>query len=406
MPSNYWDNRYKRDGYTIFRSIGFPDETYLTGYDRTVTNFVQFGPNIPDWSTKLALGQDVTTGMVGRRYSLMKWKTVQYLVDSPVNGYSFTCSGYAIGYLDFLSGVFTPTTKALADAETNFAKSYRSITRQFNGGVFIAEIAETAALIRSPLKSLYGLTRTLTRDLRAIKRLRAKEYQARLADIWLAYTFGAKPLASDLNDYAKALRALGSGRNFDVKRIIGTAQDKTTEGPFVSTVGFTGAANYCEATADVIYSSQVTIRGAIKIAVNDGGELPVMMRFGLSKLDIVPAIWEGIPWSFLVDYFTNTGEVLDALMLRFVDFTWLNQTVRNSSDVIGSAWRCDPVHEGGTVNAIVKGGETHFSTKSVTRGVRSNDFGGSFYFKVPGQESLKWLNIQALISSIGASRPH
>lgn len=37
--------------------------------------------------------------------------------------------------------------------------------------------------------------------------------------------------------------------------------------------------------------------------------------FGFSAKEFVPTLWELLPWSFLVDYFTNVGDILDANVL-------------------------------------------------------------------------------------------
>lgn len=408
MPTKSWQHTWNRTAFSTLVEPGQPDTTRADQFVIDRVNTVTSEIGSPRWKELIANGDNATTSLIGTRYTVKKWKPVSARADHlAVPGLSYTGSGYPSSgvLLHFPSPVFTPTNKAQSDAETNLSKSYRKATRQMQGGVFIGEIMETARLLRNPVKGMYGLTKDFTQVLRRMKKFEPRKYRAALSDAWLTYKFGMEPLASDANDYCTALRALASGRTFDIIRVRGTGRDAELDTSWADhPVGFVGADLGCFADTEVLRKYEVTIRGGVKVNITPNGELPVPMRFGLSVLDIVPTAWEIIPFSFLVDYFTNVGDTLDALMLRFVNFSWLNQTVRNSMEVTQTDWRV-PFESGGYRRSVT-GGSGHFCTKTISRETRGNDFGGGLTFSVPGLQSVRWLNIAALANSILLSRPN
>lgn len=402
MPIRTERIRKKRNGMALFewqsQGIYIPTPSEVS-FD--YTNSVSSGGPVPQWREKIKVGEDATTLLQGVRYTMRKYKTVTSVVEQ-TNGVRYSCVGYpTAGDLPYFpSPLYSPTTKAQTEAEQNFAKSYRKITRKAQGGNFLAEIVDTARLLRNPVKGMFDLTKDFTRALRRGKGLPARRYATFLSDAWLTYSFGMKPLISDADDYALALRALASGRNFELARCYGTGNDWSDLGTFIGSANMTGGGAPWESEHNRVRKCSVTIRGAVKIQ----GEVPPLTTFGLSTLDIVPAVWEAIPFSFLVDYFTNVGETLETSMLRLVHFSWLNETVRNSLEANFKAAR--PYKPNfGEKRRYSYGGEASFATRTVTRQSRDNDFGGPLHLKAPGLGSMKWLNISALVTSIGLSRP-
>lgn len=401
-----YEVHFTRPETVIVKEPGYPDNVTRYVVSADGVNSVFYGPNNPNWKARIAAGQDATTSLYGTRYSVPRNRPVE---GSWYNSFDPNYSRHGSGYpqlhvVGFRSPSATPLSKASSDAETNFTKDFRRKTQHWSGGVFLGELRETARFLRNPVKGLYELTRGLARNVRSIKtlkRVKPQAYASALSDTWLAYQFAAKPLARDANDAGKALRSLASGRNFDLIKIRGVGEDKEAE-VLPWNVDFTGGVlEACETTLEHITKSEVTIRAAWRA----GGEIPPTMQFGISKLDIIATAWELIPWSFLVDYFTNMGDVLDALNMRFVEFAWINQSIRNDQIVTLSDWRCPATGPFSGSSQHVRGGALALRTRVVSRNIRDNSFSPRVYTKVPNADSLKWLNIAALASGILASRP-
>jgi hypothetical protein len=217
--------------------------------------------------------------------------------------------------------------------------------------------------------------------------------------LWLAYSFGIKPLVDDANDAWKACSALSTDLgSTDTLPIVGTGlvreliDIKVNQGvPFAPHI----VKDYrTDKTSLVRYKGAVIARPP--------GIRPILETFGVGFSDIAPAVWEAIPWSFLIDYFVNVGEVLDSARLAFAELGWLQSTVRNSYTVNGSAVR--PLKESG-LDTTAYGGKSHVSATRVARAPISSFPYPGFHFKVPGVGSMKWCNVAALIAQISGSKP-
>jgi len=127
-------------------------------------------------------------------------------------------------------------------------------------------------------------------------------------------------------------------------------------------------------------------------------------QLGLSWSNVLPTAWELIPFSFLVDYFTNVGAVIEGVGTGTVGLAWGCKTQKQESKTVIQAVIDSAAH-----NAIIgKGrwsghvsGSGEVATYSIVNRTPVNTISagfGDFVFKVPGATSLKWLNIAALFT--------
>jgi hypothetical protein len=118
-------------------------------------------------------------------------------------------------------------------------------------------------------------------------------------------------------------------------------------------------------------------------------------------------LWELIPYSFLVDYFTNIGDILTSWSYRFIGLDWASQTVRRvgSRETANQRLTFDPsfVNSHNRGAYTISPGSTLFRktsfvrTPSVTLGVPSLEL------QVPGRWS-QWVNILALGLGLDSAR--
>lgn len=383
--------------------------TEVFAYANYVSNH---GDNLPDWKDRLATGRDASTYMDG---------TLTYCVTTlgvaVRQGLVFDTRNEQKGALTHLRakayienpGVIGTSTvnQATTKAAIAYSKNYRNRTRNWQGGVFFAEMAETVALLANPVKGLRVGVTQLYKDL---KRLFKQELYGKkgippallserraklLAEQWLIWQFGVQPLISDANDAAEALRAMASGRNFEIVRIRGDGAHEARVDSMCGDIALApvaGRGSYCYTNIEVVDRTEVTYHGAWKNAAVSG-EMPLPMRFGLSLSDIVPTLYEATLYSFLLDYFSNMGDVLDAWCVGMVDFAWLNRTTRSRRIVRMSDVRSTPL-EGESRYAY--GGNTRVVTKTVKREKVQNFNDAKVLVKLPGVGSTQWLNIAAL----------
>lgn len=369
-------------------------------------NFRTTGPNVPDYKGKIARGEDASTTLVGHSRTVTGFGS----------GFSISNLGttpYAdavFGYIALLRGDLFPMASevpsaslyatALGKAEENFVKSYRNASRDFSSGVFIGELRQTLNFLRSPLKSLERKTLDMGDNLKDLNRrahgLKASQKLSMLTDSWLAFQYGARPLVKDAADAYKALKKnFIDNPSFEMVRIRGDgmAEEATPErleltdtptGPGYARIRYSGH-----------QSCSVRLIGGWKKSISHPGNAPVWDSFGLSPDNWAPTLWEIIPYSFVADYFTNAGSVIDAYSASWVEFAWINQTTRNEI-----LHRCvglvrEPGDPDGRNTAY--GGAGSITQRNVSRFPHANEFAPPFRLKIPGLT--QGLNLAALANS-------
>jgi len=375
--------------------------------------------NLLNYKSRLANLISATTVLQGDNTRVKRYYDLHYscwLANNP----PFEALDYRFdvtGDIPFLS-LFVPqstnaslVTQADSRAMIAFSKQVRKKTQNWQSGVFTGELLETARLLASPVKRLReevgNLVSDALRKKAKHKKSTAKTRRAAVADTWLTWSFGVKPLISDANDAALAFRALASGRCIDSIRFtgIGEADGSLSYPNGLSFEGVNlGPGVPSSLIGRVRYTDKcmVIYRGAMKNS-NPSGEMPLPMRFGLDLSSVVPTTWELIPWSFMVDYFTNVGDALDAWSMRFLNFAWMNRTVRNSrtSDVEGFQNSIAISTSQGRKSTCV-GRPPSALYATVDRNIATNLFMPSLALKIPGFPSTKWVNIAALANGIAA----
>lgn len=392
-------------------AVGHSLVSYYTS-DRTVvlTGSVTHGDNLPDWRRRIALGISATTTLVGTsqlHVEVQPGELQNFAND--VQGKRFLRKRW-VG--DILSqhvaaqGVST-SLDGTADqrAASKFLSRYIDLKNTWRGANFAAEIRETWHMLRHPLQAFYHRTWTFAGQ---VKKLKKVHYQDKLSlskavsDAWLAFVFGARPLAQDCEDARKALERLKNGTGHDQKVISAFGRNLTYSsnpnfnvtypGTWVAHIpgGFSGWSNL-RGHQYVNTMSSVRYLVAVKAAPSDRST--AAEQFGFGVFDIVPAVWEAIPWSFFIDYFANIGELLDSCRLWGADIGWCNRTVRNST---ATTIRDLSFLPASAADNYVVGNPRLFALGRYVSRSQSSIPMPTFHFKLPGLDSLKWLNIAAL----------
>lgn len=383
---------------------------------------VQFGDNIPGWKDRIADGRNVTTTMVGGR-GLVRDRSDGYWTQTTSSGdanYRTSGSGKLLNrYLVSPASLAGPPASLIEQAsslaEIDFAKKFSSGTSQFQTGVFAGELLQTARMLASPAKHLRGSIDTLYTDLKRIVRSNsarggaasARALKDAIAGTYLEWKFGVTPLISDVDDAARAFRALASGRTFDTVRFTGRGEaDSSTETSDIFTPGTPGFLAHTNWRVEKILYHHVdcTLRGAWKCDRPDG-QMPVPMIFSLGLKDIIPTAWELVPWSFFVDYFTNIGDVLGAWSMRFVDFAWLNMTTRTLTRLKvlppPGYFRVEAFPGFPRTSILNCPGELRIDWRTINRSSYVNRWSPTPLVKIPGMSgrgATQWLNTAALLA--------
>lgn len=375
---------------------------------KPITDQVTFGTNIPNWRFRLRNHISATTPMTGSKF-LVKVRFGSSSYRDSAGNYT-GISGPVVDQSCINSFTVSTVMSSEADqqARTKLLDKYISIKSSWRGGNFLAEIAETIEMFKHPVRAFYHSTYDFAGKigkLRRVYRKRPTDYLKALSDAWLAFVFGAKPLASDCNDLANTLNGMADRQFVDTRRIsargrqttqissVGTAAE-TLSGPIV---GF--PQDFWEKTdLSVFYKGEVLCRP-------QNANLFLIEQFGMSVFDAAPAVWEAIPWSFFIDYFLNVQTMIDSMRYANADFAWLNRTYRNARTVNASPWH-HKQNGYGTWDVSIHGGGGYRLAVYVNRiGVPEPPY-PSWTFRIPGLSSMKWLNIAALSKQVQYAKGH
>lgn len=276
------------------------------------------------------------------------------------------------GAMADLRGLTTHATiEALAAdmrARTATAARARVASPDVAGIVSILERTETLALLAEPFRLLKyrtePLRQLLVKALDAEERKRSRaisalgrgsdvtkrrrrapppEIASLIANWWMKYRFGILPLMSDIEGVLKALSA-PSGRTRETARA-SERDDRTFAGSRLSsnaTWGNSEMRSYqevwdLEVRAGVLYDYETTLAS----------------RLGLTPGAALGSVYDAITLSFVVDWFWNVGNVLDAITADLrgdILSQWVTTTITcNRVSTITSTWQqtptaTEPVH--------------------------------------------------------------
>lgn len=229
---------------------------------------------------------------------------------------------------------------ALAEnrARQAYYKKLLETQQKFGGTVFLGELRESVRMLRNPLSSLRDYTGTLplifrkhlNRNRRMVKRYeRKRQLEKAVAGTWLEYSFGIAPLISDAESFAEALANLHARQL--ITRFSGTGKELIRT-VFPRANGVLYDMSLWKAWPykyDMIDIEQYRVRykGAVLSGcISQDGVTSfssVIQNFGLTAGQIVPTAWELFPWSWLIDYFTNVGDVLNARFGTYARPAWI-----------------------------------------------------------------------------------
>ncbi len=308
------------------------------------------GESLKGFKEVIRQGGNATTNMTGVKYSVESsfgGAIATYRYPFPVGSvYKEALFGInpEMGYAPQHINVSDETLKRVENiALSRFYAAARKAQRQISGPTFLGELRETIGLLRKPLASLDKLfTKYLTHPSFVHQRRRyarrnvhtAESIRRDLIDtasnLWLEYSLGIRPLLNDTEDIAVSIARLVHEIRHTVVR--GYAKDTFSD---VTTSSFTRANYFAGTIRDQKYMTYECIfRGGIRASVFDAplGPLSNLQRvLGFTPSEFVPTIWELIPYSFVVDYFVNVGDILSQVSMDDSVISWMSKTTRRST---------------------------------------------------------------------------
>jgi hypothetical protein len=332
------------------------------------------GERLPNWQQVIARGDDATTNLTGT------WDVINYrplgkrIWQNHKNPSYPTATGRRwlegdVEITNTAQNIFAPNPTASLSFVDNLARAafYKKLHKeatQFQGLVFLGELRETLHLLRNPTKSLRDLCDGFLGKLSKRKRSHPKSWLTDSGSIWLEQAFGWKPLMNDIQDAATAWKRL-TEPNMAHRVTAGAKKsyDRSSELTNYERVGAYWTPNssgiyFVNKWALLRETHVVRYRGSVRAQV-EAPRWKDATLFGFEPKEFIPAAWELLPWSFLVDYFTNIGDILDASVTSTRDVTYVDKaTIRlaekhrhfimdPSVGTFGSGWSLHSFEDGG-----------------------------------------------------------
>lgn len=357
------------------------------------------GP-IANYRRKIANHEDATSSLEGVRYT---WNRGDGNGHSVVRAQAKSSGIVYNDYAWFQYGITAPpgdpalALRTLAEnkAATAFYKKLESTKTLFQGGTALAELGETLRMIRSPLKGLRkGLDDYLSDVTKRRKGSPASKQKA-LADTWLEHSFGWMPLVNDIEEGMSYLDR--RKKQLENETIPITAIAKAEDTLFTPMSGSTVLTSYgCLKT----YKYRVSVRYKGAIWSNRQSQtIATPESLGLGLRNFAPTLWEIMPYSFLVDYFTNVGDVISAYSLRKTKLAWGCRTERWETVLSSSQpWQAMATNNYNVLSWLSSPPSGDTSKVTVKRSRVTSVPVPDLYFEVPGLGT-KWLNLAALAAS-------
>jgi hypothetical protein len=302
------------------------------------------GTRLHNWHKIIEDGGNASTAMTA------VWETTE---GEPANAYVRTNNGgnknewcerrnggdVSMHNVDFTRHHFASSISAtFVDnlARTRFYGRLREVNTQFSGLVALGELRETAKMLRKPAAALWDSAERYIDALRKRKRVNPKGWIKDASGLWLEHSFGWLPLINDCKDAVKAYSRIsekprskiisaGMKKSYDRSREL----DGSWEGN-ITRVNMQGG---CCMYADARLYEHVAVRYKGKISarvVAPGWDNWAL--FGFTPREFLPAAWELLPWSFLVDYFTNVGDLITASCTSTSSVNFVNRTEIHFTD--------------------------------------------------------------------------
>jgi hypothetical protein len=215
-----------------------------------------------------------------------------------------------------------------------FNDKIRAASKSLQGLVALGELGETTRMLNRWGRQFYDQTSDYLRDLKRIAcSLSPRNLARTVSEKWLEYRFGVRPLVNDIGGFIDACYQARYGRPPSVH--IRSGSKSTEKNPPTT---YSDEINHFLVTTSLAKEKTYGFKLYGVIGLTDSEIPPFRQDFGITLDEFVPTLWELIPYSFLVDYVSNVGAIIDAYSLNKSGLKWVNQgELRESSSTMTSS---------------------------------------------------------------------
>lgn len=330
-----------------FHNIKQADDRHFARLTWTQRNY-DYGPNQTLVNPRLVISEQKSTSRIGKQrvtlYNKTKhWRPGRFSV-SPIDQRSIvsTCTSGTLELFQLYAGKTYPThtisgelgawlgvptagsisvpaieypdigMRLLSDATASASQA------DFEGMVMIGELKETFQMFMNPMMGLLTLLKKNPVRHRQGRGMSMRKVGKYLSDWWLQMRFGVMPFINDIAALRDAAETKMRREYSPImhSRAVTTSQSESRE-------GYTGTIFNVPVWGDTYARTRGRIMACVYYNRFTWSKLE---RMGLDWSQIPGAIWELVPFSFLVDRVVNVGEWLEICRPK-QDFTILGSTL-------------------------------------------------------------------------------
>jgi len=286
--------------------------------------------------------------------------------------------------------------QSIAEARSRAASKINALQSPFNTQVFAAELGETFKLLQGPYvktgKRIGSLLLSLNNARKRGQKLKADD----ISSAWLEMRFGIMPLLSDIKDISKLINEKLDDRKVTQLRSYGEASKVLYYGNSVSNGNTPGL--LFKITDNYVQKYQTFITCGLALEYQDRvNGLSALTDQLLDVTQLPVTAWELIPFSFLVDYFVNVGDIIQSSCTARNAVSYVSESlvVTTHREFISDFWKNDRPDLIASANPVSPTRHVISTLRNVTRS------GGSLgipplTFTLPGS-NIRYANIAALI---------
>jgi len=267
--------------------------------------------NDPNWAVSIAKGTSAAHPYTRKGGWYYPHTIEGAAYEKLQSGYKVYSGSATYGVTDPSSTfAITPSDSNIQDlALSRLKNKLRCHTKEYEGAVPLVELRE----LRSLVKGSAQLTTQMLQTLIHIKRSRfnRRDIHKFASDAWLTFGFGIRPLISDTQAVTESINAYLNRADHFV-RLTGTAEKEWFSNYTLNSAwGGWVTRSSCNMKVRCRHTLSYRYTAGIFLDVKSSNNYGVADHFGL-ELGSLPSIgWELLPYSWVVDYFTNTGAYLE-----------------------------------------------------------------------------------------------
>lgn len=327
-----------RNGVTIYSAFYNPKATGT----RT-------GEKVQDFKQKIRDGVSASSPYYLDRSKLVEFGEgeIQYSSRSHTKNFQGQHQYYDVAWRGAVSYMrpVKPSHISIADSGVDaiaLAKIYKKIREEqqhMNSPAILAEFEDVVRQFGKPFDAIVDLTnRRLNRlelerrGLKGTTQFRKVKWAQVVASSWLEYSFGLAPLIDDTAKAAEALSRWQSetlGLNKPRAKVASRAKETAVQ--TLPSYAYSGTSTKLKFLCTFQRHTECRVQYVVGLDTSpiaeNGSQDRLKQLLGFTPSNWIPAIWEVVPWSWLVDYFTNVQQILEAASTNVTGVKWISKTV-------------------------------------------------------------------------------